>query len=305
MTRIARSVSPLLAIPAIASLIASTAYGHARLKSPTPRDSHSDYKSPPVGNVGIGEPCGVARAASQPTSTLTAGAQITVTFEETVNHPGCFVVDFSPADDANFVKLAAKSHMNPPAPTTPSTTNPRQWSVSVTLPSTPCTACTLRLRQLMLSSDLSDSACPPATIPAGETYYSCANVVLSGGSSGTGGAGAAGGTSGSGGRGGGGGDSAGRGGTTGSAGVTGQAGSAGAGQAGTTGTAGNGASGQAGTTGSSGQAGTGTSGAAGSSGPSGGDDASGGCAIAGDTPAPLGLLLALVVLRWRRRRSRS
>src|SRR6185312_799050 len=109
-----------------------------------------------------------------------------------------------------------KSHMNPPAPSNPTTGNPRQWSVAVTLPSTPCAACTLRLRQLMLSADVADSACPPATIPAGETYYSCANVVLGGGT-GTGGSTGAGGTTGAGGRGGTTG-TGGRGGTTGAGG---------------------------------------------------------------------------------------
>jgi len=84
MTRPLRFVSLLFAIPMIASTVASTAHGHARLKSPTPRDTHSDYKSPPVMNVGTGEPCGVARTASQPSNSLTPGAQITVTFEETV-----------------------------------------------------------------------------------------------------------------------------------------------------------------------------------------------------------------------------
>ena len=101
MTRTARILC-LVAVPSIIAAAASTAHGHARLKSPIPRDTHSDYKSPPVGNVGIGEPCGVARTASQPSNTLTPGAQMTVTFEETVTHNGCFVVDFSSGNDANF-----------------------------------------------------------------------------------------------------------------------------------------------------------------------------------------------------------
>src|SRR4051794_9371055 len=97
MTRTAR-IACLFAVPAFAltSAIASTAHGHARLKSPAPRDNHSDYKSPPVGGVGTGEPCGVARATTQPNTVLTPGAALTVSWEETVTHPGCFVVDFSP-----------------------------------------------------------------------------------------------------------------------------------------------------------------------------------------------------------------
>src|SRR5262245_19049129 len=204
MTRIARLLS-LLVVPVIATGIASTAHGHARLKTPTPRDSGSSYKDPPQMNVGTGQPCGNnTRTASQPSMTLTPGADWTVAFEETVSHPGCFVVDFSASGDTNFQVLGVKSHMNPPAPTSPTMSNPRPWSVGIKVPTAPCTACTIRLRQLMLSADVPDSGCPPATIPAAATYYSCANVVIggTGGTTGTGGAGGTTGTGGTGGRGG-------------------------------------------------------------------------------------------------------
>jgi hypothetical protein len=277
MMRTAR-IAALLVVPAIVVAIASPAHGHARLKSPAPRDNRDGYKdmTPP----GTGAPCGIARTASQPSSTLTAGATVTVTWEETVTHPGCFVIDFSAANDGNFQVIGRKSHMNAPAPN-PTAQSPRQWSMSVTLPSAPCTACTLRLRQMMLNTgDVSEAnlatGCPPATIPNNATYYSCANVVLGGG--GASGSGGSGGTTGSGGTGGGaggaggrGGSSAsGRGGTTATAGTSGQAGS-GSGAAGSSGQAGDtGTPGQAGDTGTSGQAGdTGTSGQAGDTGTSG------------------------------------
>jgi hypothetical protein len=304
MTRTSRFFS-LLAVPAIVLLaIASTAYGHARLMNPAPRDNQDGYKDPPRAPPGTGAPCGITEAASQPHTTLTPGASLNVTWEETVDHPGCFVIDFAEANDANFQILGRKSHANPPAPSgNPAT---RKYSQMVTLPTTPCPKCTLRLRQLMLTSNVSEAnlqtGCPPATIPSGATYYSCANIVLGGGgASGTGGAGgttgAGGGTGGgtaAGGRGGN--TSSGRGGTSvtigaggqagsgsGAAGTTGQAGTSGQagdnGQAGTSGQAGNGASGQAGTTGTgqggssasgqagtTGQAGNGTPGAAGSTG---------------------------------------
>jgi uncharacterized protein (TIGR03382 family) len=286
-----RPLHLVIAISLIASAVASTAYGHARLKSPQPRDNQDGYKDPPRTPPGTGAPCGISEAASQPHNNLTPGAAITVTWEETVNHPGCFVIDFSPANDANFTVLGVKSHMSPPAPANPTINSPRPWSLGVTLPSAPCSKCTLRVRQLMLSADVTDAQCPPATIPAGSTYYSCANVIMggSGGASGTGGTTGAGGATGAGGRGGASGrggttgtggrggttGAAGRGGTTGAAGDNGQAGTSGQagdnGQAGTSGQAGdNGTSGQAGVTGTSGQAGVnGTSGQAGVNGTSG------------------------------------
>src|SRR3982751_255898 len=125
MTRTARFFLRVVAAPALVAAVTSAAHGHARLKSPAPRDNHSDYKSPPVGGVGTGEPCGVARATTQPNTVLTPGAALTVSWEETVTHPGCFVIDFSPANDANFQILGVKSHMNAPAPTNPTTANPR------------------------------------------------------------------------------------------------------------------------------------------------------------------------------------
>ena len=331
MTRTSRLLSLVVVSPAIVTAIASTAHAHARLKSPAPRDSGSSYKDPPQNNVGTGQPCGNnTRTASQPSTTLTPGVAATVTWEETVNHPGCFVVDFSASGDTNFTVLGVKSHMNPPAPASPTTASPRPWSVGITVPTTPCTACTIRVRQLMLTADVPDSGCPPATIPAASTYYSCANVVI-GGSGGTGGAGAGGttGAAGSGGRGGttgaggrGGSSAAGQGGTTGQAGSgAGQAGTSGQagtfGQAGTNGQAGTfgqaGANGQAGQAGTDGQAGTngeaGTTGQAGSS-PTGTGgtipESSGGCVVGGaSAPAPLALLIAIAALRRFRRRSRS
>ena len=124
MTRTARLLL-LVAVPAIVAAGASTAHGHARLKSPAPRDNHSDYKNPPRTTSGS-----ASRAASRArrrnrSTTLTPGAAITVTWEETVTHNGCFVVDFSAANDANFQVLGVKSHTNPPAPTTPSTQTTR------------------------------------------------------------------------------------------------------------------------------------------------------------------------------------
>jgi hypothetical protein len=262
----------LVAVPAIVAAAASTAYGHARLMTPTPRDTRDGYKdkTPP----GTGAPCGITRATSQPSSNLTAGATLNVAWEETIDHNGCFVIDFAAANDQDFQVIGRKSHANPPAKTgNPAT---RKYTMSVTLPGAPCTACTLRLRQLMLPNNVAEAnlatECPPATIPADVTYYSCANVVLGGGGGGTGGSGA-GGSTGTGGRGGtGGGAAGGRGGATGGtggtssagqAGTTGQGGSGTSGQAGTTGQGGSGTSGQAG---DSGQGGSGTSGQAGTTG---------------------------------------
>ena len=89
------------------------------------------------------------------------------------------MIDFASANDTGFTILGVKSHAGAAG------TMPRSWNIDVVLPSAPCPACTLRLRQLMLTADVPDAMCPPATIPAGDTYYSCSNVILTGGDAGT------------------------------------------------------------------------------------------------------------------------
>ena len=179
----------------VATLIAiiPAAQGHSLLVVPPPRDQQDGYKDPPRAPPGTGAPCGVRRMVPpQPQTVYGPGLPLHVTWTETVDHPGCFVVDFALADDANFQVLGVKSHAAPVGAT------PRSWSLDVVLPATASPAGTLRLRQLMLAADLPDAACPPASIPAGATYYSCANVLLgrSGGQPGAGGATGSGATSG-------------------------------------------------------------------------------------------------------------
>lgn len=69
--------------------------------------------------------------------------------------------------------------------TTPSSGNatsaqgavPRPYTATVQLPAgVTCTQCTLQLRQIMLAAET--DPCPPATIAAGATYYTCADVTL-------------------------------------------------------------------------------------------------------------------------------
>jgi len=158
---------------------------HSLLDTPDPRDQQDGYKD--------GSACGVARASSQPVTNYMAGQELNVQWLETVDHSGCFLVEFSAQGDQNFQILGRKSHSNPPPPEQPSTSDPRSWSLGVTLPNTSCDNCTLRLRQFMLDDNVAEDGCPPATVPNGSTYTTCANVILtSGGAVGAGGGGAGG-----------------------------------------------------------------------------------------------------------------
>ena len=165
----------------------SLVLAHTRLDYPPARDMRDDHK-----DSNGGAPCGIARTSAQPLTMLAPGAPVDVKWTETVDHPGCFLIDFSSAGDANFQMLANVKHVATGG-------TPRAYTKAVTVPTNPCTACTLRVRQVMLANET--TVCPPATIPTDVTYYACGNVVFAGAQTGAGGgsAGGAGGRSGSGG----------------------------------------------------------------------------------------------------------
>ena len=146
------------------------AHAHARLVTPTPRNNQDGYKEPLLVPA-----CGVARTGTQPVTDIAAGSRYFVEFEETVNHSGCFVVDFSTDNDQTWTQLAVVQHDT-------SLPTPRPYDTYVDLPAgVTCAQCTMRVRQLMVS----DVGCPPASVPSGSTYYSCANIRLVGPDAGT------------------------------------------------------------------------------------------------------------------------
>lgn len=177
-------------------VISGDAFAHARLRTPTPRTNDDNLKD----GVG-GAPCGGKPRTGTP-ARYTMGQTITVQWEETINHAGCFIIKLSPANDQNFTMLA-----NPPHSAAGGV--PRQYSAQVKLPDgMTCNACTLQLIQVMNNT----VPCPVVNIPAGDSYYSCADVQIvappppdagTGGSGGGSAGGAGGGSGGSGGSGGG------------------------------------------------------------------------------------------------------
>ena len=69
----------------------------------------------------------------------------TVTFEETINHVGNYLLNFSEAGEANFVNLATIVDDN-----TPVANGASQYQfANVAVPNTPCTDCTLQFVQDM------------------------------------------------------------------------------------------------------------------------------------------------------------
>jgi hypothetical protein len=146
------------------------AEAHSLLDQPAPRDHQDGYKD--------GSACGVGFDAAQPLTHYMPGQSIQVQWLETVDHPGCFLVELSAAGDRDFQVLGRKSHSSPPAPQYPSSAEPRHWSLDVTLPAVACSECTLRLRQWMLDADVSADACTADGAPPGSTYTTCANITV-------------------------------------------------------------------------------------------------------------------------------
>lgn len=140
---------------AATSFSASFALGHARLKPSAgvnPRSTNAGIKSGPCG--------GLARVTP---AMLTSGQKLTVTWEETIQHPGRFEFYFSSANDQNFTLLATVPDIQDN-----SATLPHQYSVELTLPSVTCTDCTLQMIQVMTENPASPSL-----------YFSCADMQLS------------------------------------------------------------------------------------------------------------------------------
>lgn len=149
---------------------------HALFAEPAPRDGRDGYKD--------GSACGVGFDIAQPVTSYTPGQTVNVKWLETVDHSGCFLVEFSPGGDQDFQILGRKSHSNPPPPEGATSAEPRHWSLDVTLPAAACSGCTLRLRQLMLDADVAADACSAEGAAPGSIYTTCANITLGSGSGG-------------------------------------------------------------------------------------------------------------------------
>jgi len=106
-------------------------------------------------------PCGDIPRSLNPT-TLNAGQQITVEWEETINHPGSYRIAFSPANDQGFDDNVLYDAID----TQDGSDVPHFYSATITLPNMACEGCSLQLIQVMTDRN------PPTM------YYSCADIRL-------------------------------------------------------------------------------------------------------------------------------
>ena len=139
---------------------AAPAQAHIAMSSPRPRSAAQ--KAGPCGAAGS------ARSAN--ITTYQPGETITVTWTETVDHPGHFRIAFD--DDGTDGLLDPRQ----PTDNYPFTLVDRiadkvggMYSQQVTLPTTPCANCTLQLMQVM-----------QVNAPYNSFYWQCADIVIAG-----------------------------------------------------------------------------------------------------------------------------
>lgn len=138
----------------VAFMVPDQVLAHARLRPAgnlPPRSTNAGIKTGPCG--------GLPRSANP--TVLQKGSTITVSWEETINHPGRFEFYFSLAGDTGWQLLKS----------VPDDQNggglPHQFSTTLTLPDVDCTGCTIQMIQVMTENPASPSL-----------YYSCADIVL-------------------------------------------------------------------------------------------------------------------------------
>jgi len=125
-------------------------FGHARLLFPQPRNTSDGLKTGPCGNV---------LRTNTPT-VLQPGQTLQVRWEETIDHPGYFLIEYSTDNDQTFTLLANVVDNQVGA-------LPHAFSTNVVVPNITCTACTLRLTQMMTEN-------PALPRP----YFSCADIQI-------------------------------------------------------------------------------------------------------------------------------
>lgn len=128
---------------------------HIRLNSPLPRVGTTDGTKTTNSET---NPCGgVARGNTNLTAQV--GSSLNFSWDETINHPGRFIIQFSPGLDKDF-ELPSNELFRKE-----DTENKGSHTASVKLPMEPCEACTLRLVQVMDDQP-------------GELYVACVNIRL-------------------------------------------------------------------------------------------------------------------------------
>lgn len=149
----------------------------AMLLASAPADAHIALMDPPARTASLKSgPCGASGSTRGATvTTLQPGATITVTWEETVDHPGHYRIAFDEDGDDLFVDPQGFEDVGGGPGVLLDGIADRGgggiYSQEITLPDVECDNCTLQVIQVM-----SDK---PPYGDGNDMYYQCADLVLS------------------------------------------------------------------------------------------------------------------------------
>ena len=139
-------------------LLSGTASAHITMTAPPPRTL--DNKAGPCGAAG-------SKRGTRVT-TFAPGATITVEWDETVDHPGHYRIAFDNDGDDVFVNPNNPNDnfaftLMEPIPDKAG----GHYTQQITLPTAPCSNCTLQLMQIMTTQ-----------VPYNSFYYQCADIAI-------------------------------------------------------------------------------------------------------------------------------
>ena len=155
--------------------LAAPAAAHVALEYPPSRYGGEVLKEGPCGLVG--------GARSTNVTELESGSQLTVVWDEYVDHPGHFRLAFDPDGDDDFADPVCLANCNGRNMDIGLYVNASvlldgiadtlggESQVTITLPDVECDRCTLQLIQVMTDK-------PPFSTPGNDLYYQCADLVL-------------------------------------------------------------------------------------------------------------------------------
>ncbi|MCB9094699.1 MAG: lytic polysaccharide monooxygenase [Halobacteriovoraceae bacterium] len=135
-------------------------HAHFRMKDNSvvvPRSNDDGLKTPPCG--------GIVKTTTP--MIVKAGSQITINWEETINHPGKFQVFFSHDGDQTFEKIFETVDQQDTDVDRADPNTYHQYSTTIPLPEYNCENCTIQMIQVMEENPANPSF-----------YYSCADVTL-------------------------------------------------------------------------------------------------------------------------------
>ncbi len=164
----------------LAISLPNLAYAHARFRpnlvndkgettfvsNTPPRNDATGLKTAPCGNI----------ARTTTPKVYKPGQEITVQWEETINHKGYFMLRFSEKGDTDFEKnvLAAEITDTQDEPLNSMNGETHRYTKKVKLPNIECTDCTLQLVQVMTEVTRN----PDGSLPPSAYYYSCSDIQL-------------------------------------------------------------------------------------------------------------------------------